>query len=182
MSVNILPTTSTNDFPLDEYHFQQLHREYQQQLLSLATKWTGCPHDAQDVLIDVFTKLWIQRRDLKVHSNLGAYLRSAVHNRSIDYLRRRNRRRNVCHELPMQKPCSEPDLHERVVAGETAIRINKAVAALPPRGQEIFRLNRFEGLTYQQIAEQLGLSYKTVETHMRRNLIALRNRLRPQIA
>lgn len=131
--------------------------------------------------MDVFTKFWRQRDTFGVHTSVEAYLKTSVSNRSIDYLRRRRRRRAFTSELPLHRPCGSAGADELTHAAQLAAEIAAAIEALPPRGREIFKLNRFEGLTYHQIAERCGVSYKTVETHIRRALIALRTRLQPWV-
>ncbi|MBC6994576.1 RNA polymerase sigma-70 factor [Neolewinella lacunae] len=161
----------------EEQRFRTLFDRYFAGLLHLAERIVHCPHEAEEVVLDVFTKVWHQREELVVHGNVPGYLASAVRNRSIDYLRRRNRHRNITADLPIHRPCSAPSPEEQAATKQLQHLIEAAIQELPTRGQQIFRLNRFSGLTYQQIADTHGLSPKTVETHMRRNLIFLRNRL-----
>jgi RNA polymerase sigma-70 factor (ECF subfamily) len=169
----------TTGGPTDEKEFNTFFSQYFSPLLSNAQRTLGCPHEAQEVVLDVFTKVWKQRNDLSIHSNTAAYLRSAVRNRCIDYLRKRNRQRTITGELPIHRPCPSPTPDQCTTANQLDDLIEKAISDLPPKGQRIFRLNRFEGMTYQQIAKNCGVSQKTIETHMRRNLIFLRNRLQP---
>lgn len=157
--------------------FRRLFERYHTPLLVRAERIVSCPHIAQEVVLDVLLKFW-QQPEATIQSTVEGYLKSMTTNRSIDYLRRRKRERRFHGELPLHRPCTatRPDalLHSKQIG----LAIERAIDDLPPRGQEIFRLNRFQGLTYQQIADHCGLSYKTVETHMRRSLVKLRNRLR----
>jgi len=65
-----------------------------------------------------------------------------------------------------------------MVSDELKKHLQEAINQLPPKGRTIFRLSREEGLTYSEIAEQLGISVKTVESHMRRSLTNLRHQFR----
>ncbi|MEM7575154.1 MAG: RNA polymerase sigma-70 factor [Bacteroidota bacterium] len=179
MSAHPSSLWSTAGTKLDSCEFQQLFNRHYKTLTQQAYRTTGCRFEAEEVVLDIFTKLWHQGRRIAVHSNPEAYLRAAVRNRSVDYLRKRKRQRTVQAELPIHRPCSAPLPDSAAAAKELSQIIECAIQDLPPKGQKIFRLNRFEDMTYQQIAEHFGLSYKTVETHMRRNLIFLRNRLQP---
>lgn len=180
MSFYPIPKPPSSVHPsTEEGVFRKLFDSYSPGLLKFAERTLSCPHEAQEVVMDVFTKLWNQRHEITVHGSTTAYLRSAVRNRCIDYLRRRNRLRSVTSDLPLHRPCPCPTPEQQAAANQLSGLIEAAICELPPRGQEIFRLNRFEGMTYQQIADSRGLSPKTVETHMRRNLIHLRNRLQP---
>ena len=165
--------------PPADASFRTLFDQFFEQLLKRAERIIDCPHRAQEVVLDVFTKYWHRRGEFDVHTSVEGYLKSAVSNRAIDYLRSARRRRVLSGQLPAQRPCPAARPDELAHAGHLSDRIDRAIEALPPRGREIFCLNRYEGLTYHQIAEHCGVSYKTVETHMRRSLIALRNRLQP---
>lgn len=159
--------------------FATLFATYFEPLVARAERVLSCPHRAQEVVLDVFTKYWRQRAEIDVHTSVEAYLKTSVSNRAVDYLRKRRRERAFTGELPRHRVCGDALPDSLAHASGLGARIEEAIAALPPRGQEMFRLNRFEGLTYQQIAERCDVSYKTVETHIRRSLIALRNRLQP---
>lgn len=162
-----------------EDEFARLFRRHFAPLVARAQRVLDCPHRAQEVVLDVFTKYWRQREAIGVHTSVEAYLKTSVSNRAIDYLRRRRRERLFAGELPLHRACPAARPDGLAQASQLAAEIRDAIAALPPRGREMFELNRFEGLTYQQIAERCGVSYKTVETHIRRALMALRNRLQP---
>ena len=174
-------TVSVTVAPPVEARFEQLFAEYFEPLLRRAERVVGCGHRAKEVVLDVFTKFWHRRDEFDVHTSVEGYLKTAVTNRAIDYVRSAQRNRRFDGELPVRRPCPAAGPEEIAHGTHLAELIEEAIAALPPRGQEIFRLNRFEGLTYNQIAERCGVTYKTVETHMRRSLISLRNRLQPYV-
>lgn len=138
--------------------------------------------EAEEVVNDVFLKFEVQRERQVEIKNVEAYLKTLTNRRAIDYLRSRKRLR-----LASEEPCAaaaapDPTPDQLASAAEVARDIAAAIAALPPRGREMFVLNRQEGLTYHEIAERCGVKYKTVETHISRALVALRNRLHLHIA
>jgi RNA polymerase sigma-70 factor (ECF subfamily) len=75
----------------------------------------------------------------------------------------------------------EPEADAQVLHGELADAVRTAIDALPPRTREVFMMSRDQGLTYQQIADALDLSVKTIETLMGRALRSLRVRLTPHV-
>ncbi|RMG66948.1 MAG: RNA polymerase sigma-70 factor [Bacteroidetes bacterium] len=163
----------------DDYQaFEVLFHRYQPSLRLYALKLSSSEILAEEIVSDVFIKIWKSRQQLELRGSLRSYLFTAIRNQSLDYLRRRQRDRMV------QPTCSFPDNacedaspEDMIIYHETLEKVEAAISALPPQGQYIFRLSRDEGLKYREIAERLNLSIKTVETHMRRSLIFLRREL-----
>lgn len=163
----------------DDYQaFETLFNRYAQPLRLYALKLSSSELLAEEIVSDVFVKIWKSRTQLELRGSLRAYLFTAVRNQSLDYLRRRQRDRLMqpTSTFP-EEACVEASPEEVVIYHETLAQVEAAIAALPPQGQYIFRLSRDEGLKYREIAERLNLSIKTVETHMRRSLIFLRREL-----
>jgi RNA polymerase sigma-70 factor (ECF subfamily) len=137
-----------------------------------------CKHTTEEVVSDVFLKIWNQRHTLQVQTSLKAYLLISVRNMAIDYLRRQSRRRTVgADAIHPDLPCNYVSAHDQLVGDETASIVEAAIERLPRQGKAIFRLSRDGGMKYREIADHLGLSIKTVETHMTRSLVYLRNEL-----
>lgn len=135
-----------------------------------------CHHTTQEVVSDVFLKIWNQRHTLHIQVSLRAYLLTAVRNLAIDYLRRQARHRTVeADAIHSDLPCGYTSAHDQVVGREADDIIEAAIERLPRQGRAIFRLSRDGGMKYREIADYLGLSIKTVETHMTRSLVYLRN-------
>jgi RNA polymerase sigma-70 factor, ECF subfamily len=135
-----------------------------------------CKFTTEEVVSDVLLKIWHQRHALQIQSNVKSYMLAAVRNLSIDYIRRRSRRRTVGEEAI--HPDRPTDFHSSLdmIVGQEAIQIvENAIDRLPNQGKTIFRLSRETGMKYREIADHLGLSIKTIETHMTRSLVFLRN-------
>jgi RNA polymerase sigma-70 factor, ECF subfamily len=141
-----------------------------------------CRQTAEEVVSDVFLKIWNQRHTLQIQSSLKAYLLTSVRNLSIDCLRRQARRRTLgADAIHSDLPCDYTSAHDRVVGNEANEVIEAAIERLPRQGRNIFRLSRDGGMKYREIAEHLGLSIKTVETHMTRSLVFLRSEVTAQL-
>lgn len=155
--------------------FQLLFDRYRIPLYNKAFQLLNCHFRAEEAVADVFFKVWSNRKALKTCLQLRAYLLRSVHNRCLDYLRKQRVEDSYAPEqLPVQQLASstpEQDMMSKELKGY----LQEAVNQLPPRGRAIFRLSREEGLTYSEIAEHLGISVKTVETHMCRSLRNLRH-------
>jgi len=156
--------------------FQLLYDRYRIPLYNKAFKLLNCHFRAEEAVADVFLKVWSNRKALQSCLQLRAYLFRAVHNRCIDYLRKPPAEESYAPEqLPVHQLVSTTP-EQDMVNRELKTHLQEAINQLPPKGRAIFRLSREEGLTYLEIAEHLGISVKTVETHMRRSLRNLRHR------
>ena len=131
---------------------------------------------ARGIVQDVFITLWEKRSAIEVGHEMEAYLTTSVRNRCLNYLRDQKKfdRDLLNFEGLLNDDCQPVDHLE---VAELDNRIRQAVGELPEKCKEIFLLSRFENLKYQQIADKLGLSVKTVETQMSRALSHLRVRL-----
>jgi RNA polymerase sigma-70 factor (ECF subfamily) len=160
-----------------EQHFELLFEKYYPQLCELSYTKLRCEHKAQEVVSDVFMKFWQKRKKLHVNGKLISYLRRAVINQTIDYLREGIRHRQFRNPLSDGIDAVEEPVLDELYAKELAVVIDRVVGSLPPRGQMIFRMSRDEGMTYNQIAQALNISPRTVETHLRRSLAKIREEL-----
>lgn len=131
---------------------------------------------ADDIVHDLFTYLWMHRHTLEVESALRTYLYRATRNRCWSVLRHERVKRasetRLVGEVDVAPVWQHTDSAQR--DGELATAIARALETLPDRPREIWRLNRVDGLSYAEIAKLLGLSVKTIETHMTRALRTLR--------
>ncbi|MBO0931243.1 RNA polymerase sigma-70 factor [Fibrella aquatilis] len=168
--------TAANDYPA----FRQLFSLHYAPLCSYATRFVRCPQVAEELVADVFVKLWRNRAQIEIYASFQPYCYRAVKNQSLDYLKSRSCHENSHCELTSDHhaptaPSESPE--QRIIDYEFDVRFNRAVAQLPRQGQLIYRLSREQGLKYRDIAGQLGISVRTVEAHMNRSLHVLRNSL-----
>jgi RNA polymerase sigma-70 factor, ECF subfamily len=133
---------------------------------------------AEEVVQDLFLRIWAQRELWEVPGPLRTYLFRAARNRAVSYLRHERvelafRDRTIAEVKLAAVPSTDDVAVARVMRDE----IEAAIDALPGRCREVFRLARYHHLTYAEVAAVLDLSVKTVEVHMGRALVALRKRL-----
>lgn len=154
--------------------FEALFRTHYRPLCAFANGYLKDAERAEDLVQDLFFHLWENRDTLGISGSVKSYLFTATRNRCLNALQASARRRTVAAD-EMQLPdeaVDDEDLHTERIA-----RVQAAVAALPEERRRIFRMSKFEGLKYQQIADQLGISVKTVENQMGKALASLRSEL-----
>ena len=160
----------------DEYAFRDLFKTYYQAMVNLARRYVRDMQIAENVVGDVFLKVWTNRKGLHVSTSMKAYLFQAVRNGSLNYIKRsENERRKILdiRESLASARTPEDDLSEK----EMLEAIRQAIAELPERSRSVFTMHRYDRLKYAEIAEILNISVGTVETHMVRALKFLRKRL-----
>lgn len=160
--------------------FRQLFRLYYDPLCRYAIRFVRSGEVAEEIVADVFVRLWKNRAQIQLYASFHGYCYRAVKNQSLDYLRSSNRQHashseltDVHHALTGAGGSPEQDVIEQ----EFDVMLNNAIARLPRQGQLIYRMSRDEGLKYREIAGQLGISVRTVETHMGRSCQTLRTQL-----
>ncbi|MEM1322157.1 MAG: RNA polymerase sigma-70 factor [Bacteroidota bacterium] len=131
---------------------------------------------AEDLVQDVFFELWRKRKQLHIHSSLAAYLKRATMNKALNYIR--DEKIKSSGEEPLQMMRSkETGVQRQLEASELKKKIDQAIDELPERCRLIFCLSRFEEMSYQEIANELDLSIKTVENQITKALRLLRQKL-----
>ncbi|BDD07438.1 RNA polymerase sigma-70 factor [Aureibacter tunicatorum] len=154
-----------------ELNFQNLYEAYAPSLLNYVQRKICRPEFAKDVVQVIFMDLW-SRRDKIPYQHIKPYLMRAAHNKCTDLIRKnaveKKHEASIAYETLLNESSYEQDNEELILWAE------KAVDDLPQRSREIFCMSKYQGLKYREIAEELGVSQKTVETHMRRAMIKLR--------
>jgi RNA polymerase sigma-70 factor, ECF subfamily len=164
--------------PLSKKEFEALFREYFKPLTAFAFKFTRDLDDAKSIVHDVFTKVWENRDGMDLSKSVRAYLYTSVNNRSLNYIRDRKKFVQQTVTDDMNIADSKNDISDLLSEEDIHKKVEAALEAIGPKAKEVFLLSRNEGLKYNEIAEKLNLSVKTVETHMSTALKELRNYLK----
>lgn len=157
----------------DEIAFAQLFRQYKNKLYSFIFHLSGSATIAEDVLQDVFLKVWRDRDQLTGIDNFNAYLYRMAQNTAINVLRRQSREALLLNEVQRLAP---EGVHgdELLAAKEVRTALQQAINNLPPQQRKVYQLGKEQGLTYEQIAGSLGITPSTVRNHMVQALKAIR--------
>lgn len=150
---------------------------YYSGLCAFANRFVNNRSAAEDIVQDYFVKLWENSCSITISSSLKSYLFASVKNRSLDYLKHQQVRKNKNVDDFRPAMVLPDELWEFT---ETELReiINYAMQKLPPRTREIFEMNRFTGLSNEKIANKLGISKRTVELQISNALKILRAELK----
>lgn len=138
--------------------------------------YRGLHHYAYTILSDnIIAEDMVHQVFVEIHTSLKAYLYRSVNNECLNYLKHQNVRNNYEKNMAISEVSDSP--YSKVSYSELESRLKKAINELPEQCRTIFQLSRYEDLKYNEIATQLGLSIKTVETQMSRALKKLRVQL-----
>ena len=156
--------------------FEQLFRSYCQPLIDFARRYVRDTAVAEGLVQDLFLAIWSNRSQLDPASSMKTYLYTAARNRALKHLRHLDVERRSAEDVTLTLPRQKTPEDERQ-AKEIAAAVHQAIDALPEKTRMVFSMNRFDHLTYAEIAAIQGVSIKTVETQMGRALKSLRERL-----
>ncbi len=132
--------------------------------------------EAEDIVQQVFISMWEKRENLEVRTSLRALLYKSVHNACLNRIKQQTVRTKYVAEVQYQSQEGKAD--DGMQQKELQKKIEQALEALPEQCGIIFRMSRFEHLKYQEIADQLGLSIKTVENQMGKALKIMKTHLK----
>lgn len=159
----------------DQLAFERLFRAHYKPLCAFARQYMKDGEKAEDIVQDLFFRLWQDREKVQVTMSIKAYLFASVRNRCLNATAIQGRTRSLDEEVDDRS-------HEETTGEEERTyrlaRVQAAIDALPEERGRIFKLSRYDGLKYHEIAERLGISPKTVENQMGKALKTLREDLK----
>jgi RNA polymerase sigma-70 factor (ECF subfamily) len=137
-------------------------------------------HDtAEEIVQDLFFRLWKDKEKLNIESSLNGYLFRSVHNKCLHYIEHNRVVERHAEEMLYQQSESLESPSDILNYKELQEKVARILERLPERCGRIFTMSRFEGLKYSEIAERLSVSIKTVEANMGRALKEFRKELTP---
>ena len=169
----------------DEETYIFLFREYYVSLCAYSRRYVGRKDIAEEIVSDTFLKIWENRKSLIINTSVKAYLFHAVCNNSLNYLRKLKTENNLVEyfrETSSENLGFEVTMEEieeqSLIMENMSQKIEEAVNLLPEQQQRAFRLKRLEGKKTKEVAEIMGLSVKTIEMHLSKATLHLRQNLK----
>lgn len=151
----------------DTQAYKQLFLLFYPSLVSFAVSITRSKQLSEEVVSDVFIKIWEKRDQLDKVENLSYYLFTAVKNKCINHLNYQKSTIGIeISETRFEFRSFYHDPEQKMISAEMIDQIQKAIQDLPPRCRLIFKLVKEEGLKYKEAAELMQLSVKTIENQM----------------
>lgn len=160
--------------------FEKLFKEYYPLLCHYALRFVKDSDQAEEIVQELFCQLWENRKNVKIHTSLKAYLYKATYFNSLQVIRKRGIKSQYVDYIKNNKP-QQSQPNNLVEENEIYNIVQKTLTSLPKRCGQIFKMSRFEGLKYQEIADQLSISIKTVEANMGKALKAFRKNLKDYV-
>ena len=154
--------------------YRLLYEQFHAPLFRFAESYVGCPGIAEDIVQEVFIKLW-ENNKLKISRSLRGYLFFMTRNACLNYLRTiqiEDKNKLKLMEAQVLSESADLDMDEEIVD-----RIKSAIKELPEQCQKVYSLSLYGGLKYAEIAEEMGISVNSVKTQMHRAKQLLRSKL-----
>lgn len=162
----------------DEQVFETIFRTYYERLCNYANTILNDMDEAEEMVQSAFLNVWEKHDTLEIHTSVKSYLYRAVHNSCLNRVKHYKVRKTYGDSVKNQTELLHDDASQDLVGRELDSIVANAIDSLPDQCKLVFKLSRFENLTYAEIAEQLGISVKTVENHMVKALKVLREKLK----
>jgi RNA polymerase sigma-70 factor (family 1) len=158
--------------------FTSIFSAFYKDLVIFAARFTKDLNSAEEIVQDTFVHLWEEHPAININTSLKSYLLKTVNNKCIDWYRHKKVIKEHEDFVLETSIYYEFDTENYVLHSELENKIEEALALLPDEISQTFRMNRFKGLKYQEIAELLGVSVRTIEVRIGKTLHLLRNHLR----
>jgi RNA polymerase sigma-70 factor (ECF subfamily) len=158
--------------------FDMLYRKYSQRIYQFSFSILKSQVDAEEIVQDVFFKVWEKRDTIQEHLSFQSYLFTIAHNTSLSLIRKKLKEtRYVTYLKSTQIPVSDSPVSDELEFSELKKKAQDAINHLSTRQKQIYLLSREDGFSYREISEQLNISVNTVENHMVKALKFLRESL-----
>lgn len=161
----------------DKQEFEKLFRSSYVSLVRYAKTLLRDHDTAEEIVQELFFRLWQDRQNLRIESSLNGYLYRSVHNRSLHYIEHQKVVSRHAGEIIAGAELTSEPVTEAIYYSELQARVARVLERLPDRCRVVFRMSRFEGLKYNEIADKLAVSLKTVEADMGKALREFRKAL-----
>ncbi|MDN5214461.1 RNA polymerase sigma-70 factor [Fulvivirgaceae bacterium BMA12] len=155
--------------------YEEVFRRYYQPLCLFSLKYVKDPDEAEEIVQNMFVRIWQKRKELAIATSVKSYLYQSVRNACLNHLKHNNIK--LDYQKNALATTSSASASDTLVALELEVKVRETLHKLPPERKKIFLMSRNEGLKYREIAEKLNISVKTVENQMSQALKFLKSEL-----
>ncbi len=156
--------------------FDILYGTYCLKLYHFAYSILKSKEDAEEVVQSTFFKIWEKRKNIDCEHSFKSYLFTIAYRVTVDILRERLKEKNYREHI-LDKASINYQLEEAIEFGDLLDRVQEIIKDLPHRKNEIYQLSRINHLSYNEIAEKLNISVKTVENSINFSINFIKKRL-----
>ena len=153
----------SNDNPVA---FEKIYYSYSPKLLKALVKLVKSNAVAQEILQDVFLKVWENRKKIDPEKTFRCYLFTIAENKAYDFFRKAARDKKLYEKLIVAATEHYDQIETEFFNKEDSRVLEMAIGALPPQRQLVFRLSKLEELSYDEISKRLGISVSTISDHI----------------
>jgi len=150
----------------DETAFRELFERYRNKVFYIARKLLKSESCAEDVLQEIFIKIWVHKEKLSDIENFNAYLNTLIRNHIYNRLRKQACEESFIRETINHDTNNPDNTFDTVLLHELQNMLHEAIHQLPPQQKKVFELSRIERLKHKEIAEMMHISKETVKKHM----------------
>ncbi len=165
----------------DEVAFELIFYRYKGKLFDFLRRSLSSNEEVENIVQDVFTRLWIYRDKIEPNKSLNALLYTIARNELYGHLRKLLIRRKYIEEFNFTLNRSDETTEKQIAYNELKDLISQLVESMPEKRREVFILSRNEGLSYKEIAARLGISENTVDSQIRKALTFLKVNIRKKM-
>ena len=155
--------------------FEQIFHQYYKTLLSFSVRHNISEMDAEDIVLEVFYRLWTIRQDIQSAAALHSLLFISVRNQTLNFIRNTTNRMRILEEQEIEPL---PDLQSLIIEEEVSRILSSAINKLSANNRYVIQAS-LNGKTLAEIAEEMNISINSVKTHKLRAIKALRKMLKP---
>ncbi len=161
----------------DQKAFEQIYHSYHKRVYGFAYKYTKSKAIAKEITQDFFVKLWEKKHLLSDHKSLEGQIFVILRNMVIDEMRKITQQQDLMAKLAARSNRLTENTEESILHNDLRHHLDGVLKTLPDQRKKIFQMSRDKGLSHREIAEELSISTKTVEAHIRLALKTIRTKL-----
>jgi len=163
----------------DEQAFEKIYRLYSNRLYGKLLKLLKSVPQTEEILQDVFLKVWEYRASIDPEKSFRAFLFKIAENKAFDFFRKAALHKAFETELIALSTSNHTMLEELIADEERSVLLEKAINNLPPQRQQVFRLCKLERKSYTEVSQLLGISLSTISDHIVKATKSIRTQLEP---
>jgi RNA polymerase sigma-70 factor (family 1) len=159
----------------DEIAFRQIFRLFSNRVYSFSLRLTKCNTSAEEMVQEVFMKVWINRAKMQTVENFPSYLFIVTKNLILNSIKRNAIEEKAKAAFAMESVTNHSDTEEKVILDDYERILNETIDHLPPQQRLVYSMCHQEGLQYEEVAQRLKISRLTVKTHMHQALKTIKS-------